>query len=61
MLVEPLKSPPPARRTEIDRPSKLMSAAPPIASFIPHDDDDDPDPPSGAPALRAWPRVFPGL
>jgi hypothetical protein len=25
------------------------------------DDDRDPDPPPAAPALRPWPRVFPGL
>lgn len=23
--------------------------------------DDDPDPPAAAPAVRPWPRVFPGL
>jgi hypothetical protein len=25
------------------------------------DDDHEPDPPPAAPALRPWPRVFPGL
>jgi hypothetical protein len=60
MLVETVKSPQPARPRPIDRQSKLVSAAAPIASFNPHNDD-DPDPPPRAPAMQAWPRVFPGL
>ena len=62
MLVESVvKSPQPAWREQIDRQLKPASAAAPIASFNQPDDDVDPDPPPAAPAMRPWPRVFPGL
>ena len=62
MLVESVvKSSQPAWREQIDRQLKPVSAAAPIASFNQPDDDIDPDPPPAAPAMRLWPRVFPGL
>lgn len=33
----------------------------PTISFDQPDEDHDPDPPPAAPAMRPWPRVFPGL
>ena len=62
MLVEAnVKSSQPAWRQQIDRKLLPQSAAAPIASFNQPDDDIDPDPPPAAPAMRPWPRVFPGL
>ena len=62
MLVEPIaKSPQPAWHGQIGRPLKPASAPAPIVSFNQPDDDPDPDPPPAAPAMRPWPRVFPGL
>jgi hypothetical protein len=62
MLVEPIfKSSQPAWREQIDRQLKPVSAAAPVASFDQSDDDIGPDPPPAAPAMRPWPRVFPGL
>ena len=62
MLVKPIfKSSQSAWREQIDRQLKAVSAAAPIASFNQPDDDIDPDPPPAAPAMRPWPRVFPGL
>ena len=59
MLVKPIdQSSQPAWREQIDRQLKPVSAAAPIASFNQPDYDLDPDP---APAVRPWPRVFPGL
>jgi hypothetical protein len=61
MLVEPfVKSPQPAWE-QTDRQLKHAGAAAPIASFNQPDDDVDPGPPPAAPAMRPWPRVFPGL
>jgi hypothetical protein len=40
------------------KPLTVPAAA---ASFDQANEDNDPDPPRGAPAARAWPRVFPGL
>ena len=62
MLVEPIaKSPQPAWQEQIGRQLTPASAPAPIASFNQADDDLDPDPPPAAPAMRPWPRVFPGL
>jgi len=62
MLVEPIaKTPQPAWQEQIGRQLKPVSAPAPIASFNQPDDDLDPDPPPAAPAMRLWPRVFPGL
>lgn len=62
MLVEPIaQSPQPAWQKQIGRQLKLVSAPAPIASIRQPDDDIDPDPPPAAPAMRLWPRVFPGL
>jgi hypothetical protein len=62
MLVKPIdQSSQPAWREQIDRQSKPVSAAAPIASFKQPDDDVDPDPPPAAPAMWPWPRIFPGL
>lgn len=62
MLGEPIaESSQPAWRKQIDRQLKPLSAAAPSASFNEPDDDVDHDPPPAAPALRPWPRVFPGL
>ncbi len=33
----------------------------PTVSIDRPDDDHDPEPPPAAPAVRPWPRVFPGL
>jgi hypothetical protein len=62
MLVEPMaKSPQPAWQEQIGRQLKPVSAPAPIASFNQPDDDLDPYLPPAAPAMRPWPRVFPGL
>ena len=62
MLVESVvKSPQPPGQEQIGRQLKPAGAAAPIASFNQPDDDVDPDPPPAAPAMRPWPRVFPGL
>lgn len=62
MLVEPIAtSPLPAWQEQIGRQRKPESELTPIASFNQPDDDIDPDPPPAAPAMRLWPRVFPGL
>jgi len=62
MLVEAVvKSPQPAWREQIDRQLESLGAAAPIASLNQSDDNVDPDPPPAAPAMRPWPRVFPGL
>jgi hypothetical protein len=62
MLVETIaKSPQPAWHELIGRQLKPMSASAPIASFDQPDDDLDSDWPPAAPAMRPWPRVFPGL
>jgi hypothetical protein len=62
MLVEPIaKSPQPAWQEQIGRQLKPVSAPAPIVSFNQADNDLDPDPPSAVPAMRPWPRVFPGL
>ncbi len=62
MRVEPIaKSPQPAWQEQIGRQLRPASAPAPIASFNPPEDDLDPDPPPTAPAVRLWPRVFPGL
>jgi hypothetical protein len=62
MLVELIaKSPPPAWQEQIRRQPKPARASAPIDSFNQPDDDIDPDPPPAAPAMRPWPRVFPGL
>ena len=62
MLVEPIaKSPQPTWQEQTGRPLELVSAPAPFASFDQLDDDLDPDPPPAAPAMRSWPRVFPGL
>ena len=59
MLVEPIaKTPQPAWQEQIGRQLKPVSAPAPIASFNQPDDDLDSD---SAPAVRPWPRVFPGL
>lgn len=62
MLVQPIvKSSRPPWREQINRQLKPVSAAAPMASFNQPDDDIDPEPPPAAPAMRPWPRVFPGL
>jgi hypothetical protein len=62
MLVEPIaQSPQPAWQEQTDRQFEPVSAPAPIASFNQPDDHLDPDPPAAAPAMRLWPRVFPGL
>jgi len=62
MLVESLaKSPQPAWQEQVDRQLRPGSAPAPIVSFNHPNDDFDPDPPPAAPAMRPWPRVFPGL
>jgi hypothetical protein len=62
MLVEPVaKSPQPAWLEQIGRQLNPVSAPAPIASFNHPEDDPDPDPPRAGPAVRTWPRVFPGL
>jgi hypothetical protein len=62
MIVEPIaKSPQPAWQEQIARQLKPVSAPAPTAAVNQADDDRDPDPPPAAPAMRAWPRVFPGL
>ena len=62
MYVEPnVKSSQPAWREQTERHLTLVSTAAPVASFHQPDDDIDPDPPPAAPAMRPWPRVFPGL
>jgi hypothetical protein len=62
MLVESVvQSPQPAWREQIERQLKPVGAAAAIASFNQSDDDVAPDPPPAAPAMRPWPRVFPGL
>jgi hypothetical protein len=62
MLVEPItKSPQSAWQEQICRQLKPASASAPIASFNQPEDDLDPDPSPAAPAMRLWPRVFPGL
>jgi hypothetical protein len=58
MLVELIaQSPPPAWQGQIRRQPKPARASAPVTSFNQPDDDIDPDPP----AMRPWPRVFPGL
>lgn len=58
MLVESnVQSPKPVWRERIDRQFKPDAKAP-IASINRPNDDVDPPP---APAVRTWPRVFPGL
>jgi hypothetical protein len=60
MLIEPFaKSPQPAWQEQIGRQLKPASAPARRVSF--NQPDDDPDPPPAAPAMRPWPRVFPGL
>ena len=62
MFVEPIaKSLQPGWQEQIGRQLKPLRAAAPIPSFNQPDDDTDPDPPPAAPAMRPWPRVFPGL
>lgn len=62
MFVEPIaQSPQPAWQEQIGRQLKPASTPAPIASFSQTDDDLDPHPPPAAPAMRSWPRVFPGL
>jgi hypothetical protein len=62
MLIEPIaKSAQLAWREQIGRQLRPVNASAPIASCNQPDDDLDPDPPPAAPAMRPWPRVFPGL
>ena len=62
MLAEPIVKPSqPAWQEQIDRRLKPVCTAAPIASFNRTDEDIDPAPPPAAPAVRPWPRVFPGL
>jgi hypothetical protein len=62
MLVESIaKSPQPAWQEQAGRQFDPAGAPAPISSFDQPDDDLDPDPPPAASAMRAWPRVFPGL
>jgi hypothetical protein len=61
MIVDPIVKPPqPEWRQRIDRQFKPNA---PVSKAFPSDqrNDDDPDPPPAAPAMRPWPRVFPGL
>lgn len=48
-------------REQADLWLNFSHAGAPTVSFDQPDEDDDPDPPPAAPALRPWPRVFPGL
>lgn len=62
MLVEPIVKPSqPAWQKQSGRQLEPGKAPAQIASFNQPDDDIDPDPPPAAPAMRSWPRVFPGL
>jgi len=51
----------PLWREQAERWLTLAQADSPTHSFDPFHDDLDPDPPPAAPAMRPWPRVFPGL
>jgi len=48
-------------RKQADRWLNLSYSDAPTGSYEQADKDDDPDPPPAAPAMRPWPRVFPGL
>ena len=62
MLVVPVVAwPLPAWQEQTGRQLKPVGAPAPIASHNQPDDDVDPEPPPSAPAMRPWPRVFPGL
>jgi hypothetical protein len=62
MFVESIaKSAQPAWQEQIGRQIKPVSAPARRASFNQPNDEADSDPPLAAPAMRVWPRVFPGL
>jgi len=62
MIVDPIvKRSQPEWRQPIGR---QFNPNTPVSNGSPFDqtnDDSDPDPPPAAPAMRPWPRVFPGL
>lgn len=62
MLVEPfVESSQPLWQDHRGRRLGPPRARAPLVAVNQPDNDTDPDPPPAAPAMRPWPRVFPGL